>query len=346
MAVNLKQVAERAGLSIRTVSYVLNGRGAHLFRAETADRVRRAARELGYRPNRSAQAIRAGRFHCAGLVLSTAAGRSTLPDGLLAGIHEALAETDRHLAVSRLPDEKLTDRQFVPDILRTWMVDGLLINYTDHIPGKLVAMLEDHAVPSVWINTKRPSDCVHPDDFAACRAAARQLIELGHRRIAYLDYSHGHATREPHYSAVDRKAGCERALADAGLTAQIEWAADTVPTDRTLARATALLSGPQRSTAVVAYARKMAETCLVAALRAGLRVPEDLSLTCFDERGGGHLGVSIATRIVPDRAVGIEAVRMLGRKVAEPDQRLPAIAVPFGFDAGTSCAPPSGERAR
>src|SRR6185369_16509410 len=91
MPVTIKEIAERSGLSIPTVSQVLNNKG-HRYRSETCNRVLKAVRELGYRPNSSARAMRMGRFNCVALLLSTESYRSFLPNELLRGIHDGVAE--------------------------------------------------------------------------------------------------------------------------------------------------------------------------------------------------------------------------------------------------------------
>lgn len=344
MAATLRQVAERAGVSVRTASYILNGRGPRSFRPQTIDRVERAAEELRYRPNRLAQAVRSGRFGAVGLVLSTEAGRSNLPDALLGGIHDALAESELQLTVSRLPGEKLTDRGYVPHLLRTWMVDGLLINYTDNIPPYLIDVLENSHVPAVWLNTRRPKNCVHPDDFSAGRQATEQLLGLNHRRIAYIDFSHGYMSATAHYSAADRLGGYERAMSEAGLAANVTCRDPNVVHGDATGDVDALLSGADRPTAIVSYSLRMAETVLVVASRRGLTVPDDLSLVCFDTRSSSHLGLPITTWTVPCREVGTAAVQMLRRRIDAPELDEPAQAVAFGREVGGTCVQAPADR--
>src|SRR6185295_16580276 len=186
MPVTIKEIAERSGLSVPTVSQVLNNKG-HRYRSETCKRVLKAVRELGYRPNSSARAIRMGRFNCVALLLSTERHKSFLPNELLRGIHDGVAEHDYHMSLTVLPDDKLTSQGFVPKILRQWMADGLLINYHVDVPQRMIELIHEHGIPSVWINTKQKSDCAFPDDLGASREATEKLLALGHRRIFYAD---------------------------------------------------------------------------------------------------------------------------------------------------------------
>ncbi|HYG75210.1 MAG TPA: LacI family DNA-binding transcriptional regulator [Planctomycetota bacterium] len=126
MPVTIREIAERSGLSVPTVSQILNNKG-HRYRSETCKRVMKAVRELGYRPNSFARAIRMGRFNCVALLLSTEKSKSFLPNELLRGVHDGVAERDYHMSLTALPDEKLTSQGFVPKILTQWSADGLLI---------------------------------------------------------------------------------------------------------------------------------------------------------------------------------------------------------------------------
>ena len=171
MKVTIRQIAARTGLSPITVSRVL-GDKSDKHRPETRERVLRAAEELGYRINTAARAISTGRFGSVALLMSTEGSFSYLPGPLMDGIQEVLEEQDLHLTVARLSDEKLTDAEYVPQILREWTADGVLINYHFHIPGRLIELVRRYNVPSIWINSKQECNSVHPDDFGAGRRAA------------------------------------------------------------------------------------------------------------------------------------------------------------------------------
>ena len=92
------------------------------------------------------------------------------------GVEEALAETNDQLLFSRLSDERLKDERSAPRMLRQLMVDGLLLHYTHRFPEDLPDRLAGNRLPSVWINTRLPHDCVYLDDYAAAREAAQRLL--------------------------------------------------------------------------------------------------------------------------------------------------------------------------
>src|SRR4051794_33407113 len=210
MSVTIKEIARRTGLSIPTVGNVL-GRSASRYSADTRRRVLEACQELGYKPNASARAMRQGRFGCAALVLSrNKQSHSHIPNGLLDGLDDALAQHDMHLTVSRLTDEELTRGDFLPKVLRESMADGMIVNYTHEIPQAMLDLIHAHHAPAVWLNAKLKEDCVYPDDFGAAKAATEHLLALGHRRIAFLHLissifgeSFAQAKSKFHYSVSD-----------------------------------------------------------------------------------------------------------------------------------------------
>jgi LacI family transcriptional regulator len=332
-------IARRLGISQPTVSQALGPDPARYRVAPaTVKRVRAAALSMGYRPNASARAFRSGRFGAAALILSAdVAGRSTLPRLLLSGLVNALEERGMHLTVTELTDANLTDEKFVPKILREWMADGLLVNYNRDFPKQMVELIENHALPAVWINAKRDADCVYPDDWLAAREATRRLIDLGHRRIAYTCFaSDEEGTR--HYSETDRMEAYEEAMREAGLTPRtINRRSETVPAGfmawhEIVGRA---LSGPDRPTAILDYGPPIVVQRAID--RCGLVVPRDLSLIRFDDTASTH---HPATMIVPQMELARKSVKMLIEKIESPKRHQPPCPIPFGFHPGNSLAPP------
>jgi DNA-binding LacI/PurR family transcriptional regulator len=250
-----------------------------------------------------------------------------------------------HLTMAVLPDEALTDQAFLPRILREWTCDGLLINYNKRIPQRMIDLLEEYHLPSIWLNCKRDCDCVYPDDLAAGREAAQRLLAAGHRRVAYVSYSY--KVEDAHYSELDRRDGYLQAMREAGLPCQAhDRYADGLDkqggpaglehrTDvwrRVLARA-------ERPTGVVAYGASTLRHVLRAAEDVGLRVPRDLSVVTF---GGAPLSLvrQIATVVIPEAEVGRVGVEMLLAKIAAPGEALAPRVVATEFRPGETIGPP------
>lgn len=339
MRTTIKQIAERSGLSVPTVSRILSNKG-DVHQLATREKVMQVARELGYRPNVSARAMRQGRTGTFALLQSaTDGGRSLLPAELLAGLLEATSEHDLHLTVAALPDAKLTDEGFMPKILREWAADGLLINYNAAIPAAMTEIIAENELPAVWINSMQGADCVYPDDERGAQEATEYLLCLGHERIVY-------ATMEGagHYSEPARRRGYETAMRAAGKTPRSE----AVFGNREGRQAGAILletealRGPDAPTAFVGYNTQALQTLFPLAAAAGLAVPRQLSLIGFCTSPIEALGVRPAdVMVLPVFALGKAAVEMLLRKIEFPQIANPPRPLPFRFEGGWTTAPPS-----
>ncbi|MEX0746035.1 MAG: LacI family DNA-binding transcriptional regulator [Phycisphaeraceae bacterium] len=337
--VTIYQIAADLGVSRQTVSAILRGK-EHLYRRETCERVRAAAERLGYRPNAHARSMRTGRFGAAGLLMSSSPSRSRMPQPLLDAICETLAEHELHLIVGKLPDERLTQTGAVPKILREWSVDGLLVNYDEQVPPGMVARIQEEIAPTVWLNARLEHNCVRPDNVHGGALAARHLLELGHRRIGYLDFIQGwDDLDEAHFSVGDRQLGYEQAMREAGFQPQVIRAPRHVDTADRAAFAREQLSGDERVTAVVVSGG--AQFVIHAATTLGLSVPDDLSVVAIGDQpvAAGIGWVDIA--LVPLTRLGRAGVEAMLERIAQPEAAMPAQTVPFKLDhRGTTTAPP------
>lgn len=340
MAITLKRIADHCGLSTQTVGAVLGGKG-HLFRPKTVTTVEAAARELGYRPNSAAKAMRSGRFGCAALVLSDDPWRSTVFRPQMAGMDDALAKVGMHLIHALIPERDLRERGQVPKIIGELLADGLLINYNTGIPEVLDEVITRHRLPAIWMNARRSRDCVHPDDEGAGRLATDHLLELGHRRIAYVDYCHGTEQPDQHYSAWDRQAGYTTAMRVAGLAPRIIDTPHTLSPPDHLPAVRAWLTAPHRPTAVVTYCPREALPILhTATAQLGLRVPQDLSIITIEDFPADQSGVDLATVILPRYDLGRVAVELLQERLADPRIKLAPRSLECHLHRGQSTAKP------
>lgn len=350
MSVTIKQIALRTGLSIPTVGNVL-GRGGARYSAKTRQRVLQAADEMGYRPNSSARAVRQGRIGCAALVLSRTHEKilSHIPFGLLDGLDDELSRQNMHLAVSRLTDEQLSRDDVLPKVLREYMADGMIVNYTHEIPPRMLEVIRAHQSPAVWINARLDSSCVYPDDRSGAESATAKLIARGHRRIAmvhfispylYSGMSFDEARARFHYSVMDRAEGYARAMRAAGLSPRIAHHDRFIQEIDSVEAVHALLSGPDRPTAVLLYSEVDTPAVLVAATRLGLRIPNDLTVLEFHPVERWVAGLRVPVVPIPTAELGRQAVRMLLNKIAAPSEPCPPLAVPYESVPLDAIAPP------
>jgi LacI family transcriptional regulator len=335
-------IAAHMGVSRATVTHVLNGRAAEMrIRPETQRRVLEAAQELGYRANTSARAIRAGRFGNIALVQSLLG--QYLPNELLHGLTQAIANKDLNLVLTQVPDAVMEEESYLPHTMRDLSVDGVLINRHIGPTPPYLERIHRLRIPAAFLNTKQEFDCVYPDDIAGGRMAAEFLLRLGHERIAFID------TEEPrnqHYSKVDRRSGYEQAMMSAGKPSRsyflpYQWQVAADPNaDGRVDAARLLLSGHDRPTAVVAYELAEAMAVVRAAYALGLRIPEDLSLIQFHHGIDPRFFVPIHTISNVMEMVGRGAVDLLLQKIESPDVPLPARTVPVEMLEGATCLPP------
>lgn len=330
----MQDIADRAGVHRATVSNVLNGK----FKAERSDAYRRAeyirqiAEEMGYRPSVAARATRTGRTGFIGMVRSPSLSNSVHIPDFESGLDEALHQRALCLVRDIIEDNVVE----APRIVRENAVDGLLINYAMRTPLPIQELLERCQVPAIWINRKREHNCVYPNDEGAAYTATKYVIENGHRNIVYVDMA------EPvrgdiainHYSTVDRLAGYQRAMCDAGLSPHIFHLQYTRKNNETnyniyLKSCISFLKSSHRGTAVVSNVD--GRTMLHAAMHVGLKVPDDLSLIAFDNHAGMDEYIAFDRLLVPARSMGHAAVDEICNLIESPDMKRKPVVLPFEF---------------
>ncbi|MDQ0319189.1 LacI family transcriptional regulator [Pararhizobium capsulatum DSM 1112] len=279
MNVNLKKLAEMLGLSQTTVSRALNGFPE--VNAETRQRVLRAVRETGYRPNRAAQRLATGRAGSIGLVMPIAQGiDSDIHFGeFLAGLGEESVRHDFHFVInpSAPEDEELTFKR----LAASGNVDALFLAYVRENDPR-IAMLKSLSIPFVvhgrTINQPTDYPFLDIDNTGAFYEATRLLIQLGHRRIALIN-GQSHLT-----FAIRRKKGMVRALDENGLVFDETLSHNSPMTDEYGYRAMErFLGNPEPPTAVLCSSTVMALGAVRAITRAGLTIGRDISLITHDD---------------------------------------------------------------
>jgi LacI family transcriptional regulator len=330
------------GVSRATVTHVLNGRATQQrIRPETQRRVLQVAREMGYRTNAAARAVRSGRFGNIALIQSMVG--QYLPNELLDGLTAATADKGLHLVLTQVHDIPIEDESYLPHTMNDLSVDGVLINRHAGTAQPYLEQIHRLRIPAVFLNVKQEFDCVHPDDLAGGRLATEHLLGLGHERIVYVDTEDA---GNKHYSKTDRRSGYENAMRSSGKTPRIfllpaDWSDTGQPSlDRRVATAQILLQGADRPTAILAYELTEAMAVVRAAYAVGLKIPEDLSLIQFHHWFDERVFLPIQTVTNAMDRVGQKAVEMLLQKIENPGVPLPATIVPVAMLNGATCLPP------
>ena len=279
-AVTIRDVAQRAGVSVATVSRALNGK--QIVSPDTRDRVLTTMEELGFTPSPAARRLSLGRTMTVGVVVSFL----TRPQAVerLRGIDVVLAESEFDLVIYNVETVQKRDH-YLDTLVGSHRTDGLLVVSLPP-PPTAVAVLEAAPVPVVFIDVHVPTVSKMPrvvgDDAAGGAIAARHLLELGHRKIGFI----GDADENPFgfTSSQSRQEGAGRELASAGVGLRDEWIGHGehgLHTARDLV--SHMLDGPDRPTAILAASDTQALGVIAAAHEAGLNVPDDLSVVGYDD---------------------------------------------------------------
>lgn len=308
-----KDVAERAGVSRTTVSFVLNGVDNIAISDETRERVIKAAEELGFRPNAMARGLRGARSNVLGLLTSDIVTTPYSVEIVKGAQDAALARGQILLIIDTGGSEKAGD-EAVERFLE-WRVDGLIFATEYHRPFRLPAAAAH--VPTVLVNcfVDRDADdapaipTILPDEVQGGRVATEALIQAGHTRIGFIN---GPAEYFP--ASAGRLTGYRQALESAG----IPFTPDLVRTgnwwQETGTRHTVdLLSLPDPPTGIFCANDWMAMGAYDAVKEAGLRIPDDIAVVGFDNRVeiADHMRPGLSTVALPYREMGGRAVEVL-----------------------------------
>ncbi|HEY3607956.1 MAG TPA: LacI family DNA-binding transcriptional regulator [Pseudonocardiaceae bacterium] len=326
MAVTLKDVATLAGVSVKTVSNVVNGYA--FVKAENRRRVEEALAATGYRPNIGARNLRRGRTGFIALVLPELG----IPYfGELAGL--VISAAQRH-DWSVLIEETRGTRDRERDTLASLgphLVDGAIVSpealaaddLTRHDSGIPLVLLGEHAV-------NVPIDHVAIDNVLAARIAVGHLVDIGRHRIAAIGQHPRRGT------ATQRLAGYRAALTDAGLSQPAELVVPALNYHRRdgATAMASLLRLRRPPDAVFCFNDLLAAGALRTAAEHGLRVPADIAIVGFDNNEESAYSLPSLTTIAPDKAaIADTAVDLIRRRVAGDEQFPPQdIQTPFALE--------------
>jgi LacI family transcriptional regulator len=308
----MRDVAERACVSVTTVSHVINE--TRPVSGELRERVLTAMGELGYQPNRLARSLRRGETHTIGMIV---------PDSVnpfFAEVARGVEDTSFEEGYSVIlcnSDGDLDKELFYTDVLTEKQVDGILF-VAAGVSTEHIRSLQTHHMPLVVVDREIPGvavDSVLTDNARGGWLATRHLLDLGHRRIGCIM---GPSDVTP---SAERVVGYRQALEEAD-----------VPVDESLVlkgdfqyqsgyqAARALLSMDGPPTAIFACNDLMAIGAISAIVEMDRRVPEDLSVVGFDDvHLASFANPPLTTIVQPKYEMGALAATMLLERLDEPD---------------------------
>jgi len=331
MRARIEDVANAAGVSTATVSLVLRGRPGPS--AATREHVRAIATQLGYRPDRAASALARHRSHLVGVLLDIT---SSFHAELVVALDAASAAYGLELVLSSVTPRR--DEQSAVETLLDFRCEGVLLLG----PGMPDSELRELGArcPSVVIGRAGTGSVpgVRAGDEQGMGAAVDHLTALGHRRIAYVDGPRGSI-------ATARRGGYRRAMTRHGMRDLLDIRPGGQTEEAGVRAGSALLELDlaQRPTAVLCFNDRVALGLRDSLLRAGIAVPEQLSLIGYDDSAPARLGTVDLSSVSqdPDHLAGA-ALALLAGRLDGAEQTAPGrdVVISPRLVARSSTAPP------
>lgn len=337
---SIRDIARHAGVSVASVSNVLNGK-LEKVSAETAQRIRDLVKELDYQPNLTARTLSSGKSRLIGLVFPvtivdekfiTLIGENPFYGEFFDGVETVLSPAGYDVIISGLrPDQDCSEW------VRRRGLDGVI--FLGSYSKDMLEKLEAEGIAVILTDTDpelgEAFHSVGVDDALGARLAVECLVALGHRRIALA----GSATENSHVNR-SRRQGYLDALTAAGLPIDPELLfEDNVSFSGGLRMTERMLRLKNRPTAVFAFADSMAMGIISAMASAGYQVPRDLSVVGFDDLAifrQIHPGLTTIRQDVVGKgslAAQVLLDRLNGRPVTERRRVLPLTLVTRGSTA-------------
>ena len=311
---SMKDVAQLAGVSRTTASYVINDApDASKVLPETKARVWAAVEELGYRPNAMAQRLRSNRSNVLGFITDDIATTPFAVD-IVKGAQDAALAHNKLLLVMDT-ERNPTVEKMVFEMMTEWQVEGIAFATSHH--RVINPVVDFHSIPSVLVDCRtedRSLASIVPDEIQGGRVATETLLKKGHQRIGFINGSIDFP------ASVGRLAGYKQALAGQG-----------VPFDESLVRygdwwqesghhhTRELMQLADPPTAIFCGNDWMAMGAYDALKELGLSIPNDVAVIGFDNREviAAHMRPPLTTIALPYYEMGRWAVEYLIEQAAE-----------------------------
>jgi LacI family transcriptional regulator len=327
----IRDVAERAGVALSSVSRVLSGHPD--VSPVMRNRVLDAAAAVGYEPDLLAQSLRKGATMTIGFVVGDIS--NPLLAQIVLGAETKLRSAGYSMLLTNSVNDSELDAQHI-GLLRRRRVDGLLLSLADEAAEETAAALEKAEVPRVLVDRDLPppgaSGAVLSDHAAGITAAAEHLISLGHKRIGLVN---GNPRVRP---ARERERALRRACRrHPGAIAVVRSGSFTA--EHGQAATASLLAATEPVTAIIAGGNQILAGVLQALRQAGVQAPSGISLvTCDDVPLSEFLDPPIATITRNPEEMGTVAAEILLEQLHGRTAR--SAMLPVHFRATASCGPP------
>jgi DNA-binding LacI/PurR family transcriptional regulator len=323
--VTLADVAARAEVSTALVSIVM--RDVPGASPATRERVRQAANDLGYEPDRRARLLRSGRTRLLGVVFSV---RHAFHGDLITGLYEAADQAGYELTLSAITPTR-SEARAVRGLLAE-RCDAVILLSLEGASASLSELARQVPVVVLGRAVRDPSvDVVRNDDRVGLHMAVEHLVALGHERIIHVD-----GGRNP--GSAERRRGYREAMERNGLASQIRVVTGGTSEADGAEAARQIIDEPP--TAVTMFNDRSATGLLEVVRGAGLRVPQDLSVVGFDDDRLSRLGYINLTTIGQDAAAmtSLAIERAIDRVEGRDVEQRAVVTPPHLVQRGTTRA--------
>ena len=303
MPASIKDIAKEAGVSHTTVSRAL--RGSPLISEETTKRIQAAARKLGYFPSAAARSLKTNRSQALGVIVSNI--DDPYFSEILQGIEEVAQSNYYSLFMAASQHDSAREASIV-QAMRQHRVDGVIICSTT-FSDEQSQNFSKYGIPIVVVNNQAVEDyrySIYHDDVDGSRQLTKHLILMGHRKIAYLGNSSSGRTTQ------DRLAGFRQEMEAAGLPVSDNHVYEIPGSepDKSVSGVDYFLNLQDRPTAIVCFNDMIAIGMLKTLNERGVRVPQEISITGFDN-------IVFSNYTNPPLTTFDQPKRFMGQKAAE-----------------------------
>ncbi len=325
-----------ANVSFSTVSRALQN--SPLISRRTAEKIQRIARESGYRASAVARGLVTQKTKTIGVVVTSIA------DPFVSEVVDGIEECCNNHGYSVFLANSNADPKREQKVVQSFSerrVDGIVVT-SSRVGALYIPLLSEMKVPIVLVNNQHPKGFVHSvmiENVQGSRDATNHLIQLGHKRIAYIGDRFGHQ------SDTERFSGYRQALEGAGLAFSPELVVHgDGKSEEAIGATGSLLNLPKRPTAIFCYNDMTALGALRSLNTQGLRVPEDISVVGFDDLFiASYTQPRLTTVRQPRRRMGTLAMESLLQLMAGENPSNP-ITVAAELIIRESSAPPRKDR--
>jgi LacI family transcriptional regulator len=330
----MREVAERAGVAMSSVSRVLSGHPD--ASAGMRERVMAVVAELGYQPDLLAQSLRGGETRSVGFVVGDIA--NPLLAEIVKGAERELRDKGYSMLLTNSENRQERDAAHVR-LFEQRRVDGLMLSLASEDNDETLELLRHSDTPTVLVDRELPPDvgasAVLSDHRTGMRDAVGHLLDLGHRRIGLIL---GQSSIRP---SRERRAGAAQAFSDRKLPVSYFAIEGMLGAEHGRNATRQLLDGAQPPTAIVAGGNQLLIGALEEILDRELAIGSDISLVSCDAIDVTELfQPPIAVIRRDNREIGRQAAGLLLERVTEVDPGARTVILPTMFVPRASCGPP------